>query len=34
MWQSAFWNGQCKAVMFVRCSTPVLIVLLLTEESA
>lgn len=34
MWQSTVWNGQGKAVMFVTCSTLVLIVLLLPEESA
>ncbi len=31
MWQSSVWNGQQKAVMFVTCSTLVLIVLLLPE---
>jgi predicted small integral membrane protein len=34
MWQSAVWNGQAKAVMFVTCSTLALIVLLLPEEAA
>lgn len=32
MWQSAIWNGQAKAVMFLTCSTLVLVVLLLREE--
>jgi predicted small integral membrane protein len=33
MWQSTIWNGQAKAVMFVTCSTLVLIVLLVPEEA-
>lgn len=32
MWQSTIWNGQQKAVMFLTCSTLVLIVLLLPEQ--
>jgi predicted small integral membrane protein len=32
--QWTVWNGQGKAVMFVTCSTLVLVVLLLPEESA
>src|SRR5207253_1339349 len=33
MWQSAVWNGQAKAVMFLTCAMLVLIVLLLPEEA-
>ena len=32
MWQSATWNGQSKAVMFLSCAAMVLIVLLIREE--
>jgi predicted small integral membrane protein len=32
MWQSAIWNGQQKAVMFVTCSALALIVLMLPEQ--
>lgn len=32
MWQSATWNGQSKAVMFLTCAALVLIVLLIREE--
>lgn len=34
MWQSAIWNGQAKAVMFLTCAMLVLIVLLMREEDA
>lgn len=34
MWQSAIWNGQAKAVMFLTCAMLVLIVLLIPEEGA
>ena len=34
MWQSTIWNGQSKAVMFLTCSTLVMIVLLLPEQDA
>lgn len=32
MWQSAIWNGQAKAVMFLTCAMLVLIVLLLPDD--
>jgi predicted small integral membrane protein len=32
MWQSAVWNGQAKAVMFLTCAMLVLIVLLVPEQ--